>query len=119
MPRVTLTALAALGSYGIVGVNSVDLPMVAADVSDKNQVVATCNQLVFAHNTGGSAYTITISSTNDPFNRTGDIAAYSIGAGEYALFGPFELDGWVQTDGKLYLEAENAAVKLGIINLPG
>lgn len=119
MPRTTLTALAALGPWGAYSVaNSADLPMSAADVGNKNQVAATGNDLVIAHNTGGSPYTITITSIADPRNnRTGDITTYSLGAGEYAAFGPFKGVGWKHTDGYIYFEASNALVKFGIVGL--
>lgn len=120
MPRTTLTAVPAVGPYGSYATaNIADVPMTAADVANKNDVVAVECQLVIAHNTGGSAYTVTFTSTNDPWGRSGSITAYSIGAGEYAVFGPFSLDGWVQSDGRLYFEASNAAVKFGVVNLPG
>lgn len=118
MPRVSLTPKAALGAYGNYGVaNAADLAMAAADASSLNQFVASGNDLVFAHNTGGSDYTVTISSVADPFGRTGDITTYSLGAGEYAVFGPFKLAGWMQSDGKIYLQASNAGVKFGVVAL--
>jgi hypothetical protein len=118
MPRVTLTARAALGALGsLYTANAADLTMTAADATSKELTAHTGKVLVVAQNTGAGARTVTITSTVDGGGRTGDIAAYSIGAGEYAVFGPFDLDGWVQTDGKLYLEAEHAEVKFGVVDL--
>lgn len=121
MARATLTKTTALGKWGDYSVaNSADLTMAAADASNKNQFVATGNDLVVAHNTGGSAYTVTVTSVEDPVTgRTGDVSAYSVGAGEYAVFGPFSMYGWVQSDGFIYLEASNASVKFGVVVLPG
>lgn len=121
MPRTTLTKTTALGAYSAsyATANAADLTMTAADVSNKNQFVCSSSDLVVAHNGGGSAYTVTITSVADPhYARTGDIATYSIGAGEYAVFGPFQRPGWVQTDGYIYLEASNAAVLFGVVALP-
>lgn len=119
-PRITLTKTIALGSYGNYATAGVaDLTMTAADTSDLNQFVANGNDLVIAHNTGASAYTVTITSMPDPFGRTKDIAAYQLEVGDYAVFGPFALTGWVQTDGKIYLQANNAAIKFGVVQLPG
>ena len=118
MARASLTPKTALGSYGNYSVaNSADLAMAAANASDLNQFVASGNDLIFAHNTGSSAYTVTISSVADSYGRTGDITTYSLGAGEYAVFGPFKLTGWMQTDGKIYLAASNAEVKFGVVAL--
>lgn len=117
MARTSLTPKAALGAYGSYAADAADLPMTAADVANMNQFTASGRDLVVAHNTGGSAYTVTITSSPDPYGRSRDIATYSLGAGEYAVFGPFELTGWVQTDGKVYLQASNAAVKFGVVAL--
>ena len=119
MARETLTKTTALGSYGDYSVgNAADVTMTAANVADKNQFTATGDDLIVVHNTGGAPYTFTVTSSADPYGRTKDISAYSIGAGEYAVFGPLELTGWVQSDGKVYCEANNALVKIGVIKLP-
>jgi len=120
MARTTLTKTTALGAYGdYSGASSADLTMTAADTSNQNQFVASSSDLVIAHNTGGSTYTITITSAADPtYGREGDVDTYSLGAGEYAVFGPFRRPGWVQSDGYVYLEASNALVKFGVVTLP-
>lgn len=120
MARATLTKKAALGSKtsAYAAANSADLAMAAANVSDKNQFAASGNDLVFAHNTGASPATITVSSVADPqLGRTGDIDGFSLGAGEYATFGPLSRSGWQQTDGYIYLEASAADVKFGVVQL--
>lgn len=119
MARATLTKKTPLGTLGTgyATANAADLTMAAANASDKEQFVASGKDLVIAHNTGAGARTVTITSSVDSDGRTGDIATYSMGAGEYAVFGPFDLDGWVQTDGKVYLEAEHSEVKFGIVDL--
>ena len=116
MARVTLTKSTAGGPYAAAGVV---LTMTAADASNLNQFVAAGNDLVIAHNTGASTRTITITSSADPYGRTKDITTENILAGEYKVFGPFALTGWVQTDGKVYLAANNAEVKFGVVTLPG
>ncbi len=119
MTKQTHTPLTALGSYGNYSVaNVADLAMTAADVGNKEQVVASGKDLIVAYNTGASAHTITVTSTIDPYNRTGDISAYSLGAGEFAVFGPLATTGWIQTDGKIYFEANHAEIKFGVVRLP-
>jgi hypothetical protein len=115
MARTTLTALKAQGAYGAYAANGADLAMSAADVSNMNQVVATGYDLIVAHNTGASTRTVTITSVADKYGRTGHITSYSLAAGEYAAFGPFELEGWKQSDGYLYFQADHAEVKFGIV----
>ena len=117
MARAALTKTTALGAYGTYSAGAADLTMTAADASEKNSFTCTGNDLVIAHNTGAVERTITISSVADPYNRTGDITAYALGAGEYAVFGPFKVRGWQQSDGKIYLEANHAEVKFGVVAL--
>lgn len=100
--------------------NELDLTMVAADAVNGNSFVCTGREILIAHNTGASARTLTISSVAGDDGRTGDINAYSIGAGEYAYFpqGLTQKRGWIQTSGVINVLANNAEVKLGILRLP-
>ena len=121
MPRATLTKVTAPGNNPVLPItaNAVDLPMTAANAANKEQFVASGKDLIIAFNSGAGARTVTITSVADPKNnRTGDITTYSIGAGEYAVFGPFNREGWMQSDGYIYIEAEHAEVKWGVITLP-
>lgn len=121
MARQVHNKLTAMGSFPALPLTatSADLEMLAADVANKEQVVATGKDLVVAHNTDVGAHTITITSVADGRNkRTGDIATYSLGAGVYAVFGPFEKMGWMQSDGRIYFEANHAGVKFGVVTLP-
>jgi len=119
MARQTLSKLTLGGNFPTISANSADMSMTAADATNKEQILATQKQIVIAHNTGASTRTVTITSVADSrTNRTGDISAYSLGAGEYAAFGPFEREGWMQSDGYIYLEASHAEVKFGVLTLP-
>ncbi len=115
MAKTTLTKTTAPGRYASTGAV---LTMGAADVTNKNQFLAQGSDLVVAHNTGASAHTVTINSANDPYARKGDITAYSLAAGAYAVFGPFLPLGWQNSDGYVYLEADSAEVKFGVVALP-
>lgn len=119
MVRQAHTALAALGtktdSYGA---GDADLTMQAADAANFEEVAHTGKILVIAHNTDGAdPYTVTIESVVDKQGRTGDVTTYSLAADDYAVFGPFTLEGWRQTGGELYFKASNAAIKLGVVAL--
>lgn len=121
MPRITHAAKTLLGAYGDYSVaNSADLTTLAADPANDEQVVLTGRQIVIARNSGAGAHTVTFTSVASPatFGRSGNIAAYSLGAGELAAFGPFELTGWIQTDGRLYFEADDAEVIFSVITIP-
>jgi len=102
---------------GAINYTGTALTMTAADVANLNEFVASGKDLIVAHNTGGSTYTVTVTSAPDPYGRTKDVAAVNITAGAYMVFGPLELTGWQQSDGRIYLQASNAAVKFGVVSL--
>lgn len=95
------------------------LTMSAADTVNLNSVPHTGKEVIIARNSGASPYTVTITSVADPVHgRTGDIAAASLAAGEVAVFGPYPIDGWRQSDARLYFQASNAAVLFTVLRLP-
>ena len=117
MARVTLTPVAVGGKWPTA---PTALAMTAADAPNKEQVAITGREIIIARNTGVGARTITVTSVANPAdNRTQHITAYSIGAGLQVMFGPLAPEGWRQTDGKLYIEAEHAEVLWSVIQIPG
>lgn len=121
MARTSITPQTLVGSYGDYSVaDTADLTFAVttgASGSSGNQFVASGNDILIARNDNAGAQTITFTSINDPYNRTGDIAAYSIGIGEYAVFGAFNVLGWRQTDGKVYFETASADILVAVIQL--
>jgi len=117
--RTDITPVSPKNPNSTISANSADVVSVSADAANGMAVPLTGRELVYARNTGAGARTITITSVADDFGRTGDISAYSLAAGEECLFGPFTTKGWQQSaDGKLYLTAEHAEVKLLVIKIP-
>lgn len=119
MPRTTITAQVPKGPYPTLqpAADALDLVMTAADVANKNQTLLNGNLVLIVQNSGGIAYTITLTSVVDSRNRTGDITAYSLAAGDIAAFWIGQAEGWLQTDGYFYYEASNAAVKFAVLKL--
>ena len=115
MPRVTLTKTTAPGAYSGA---SVAVTMTAADAVNFEQFTCTGRELVIIHNTGAGARTWTATSVDDSYGRSENITTESIAAGAIRVWGPVALEGWVQTNGYVYLQAEHAEVKFGIITLP-
>lgn len=116
MAKTTITKAVAPGSYAAAGVA---VSMAVPDAVDGAQFTANDNDLLIVHNTDASAHTFTITSTADPFGRTKDIATEAIAAGAIRVFGPMKLVGWVQSDGKIYVSANDVSVKFGVVQLPG
>lgn len=121
MPRTQVALSTPIASYPVLPLvaNAADAVQVAADVVNKNQIAfgTAPRLLVLVINTHASlAYTFSVTSAPDTFNRVGDIVTYSVEFGEVV---PLVLPrtGWRQSDGNLYIEGSNAAIKFVAIQL--
>lgn len=112
--RTDLTVQTPVNVNGAISANAADLTETAIDASNGNQFPMSGGEYILVHNTGGSAYTVTLTSAPDSLGRTGDITTYSLAATEIALFGPFQTHGWRQTNGKFYIDGSNASVKVAV-----
>lgn len=113
MPRTALTVTQMGGAYASAGVVATEQ---AADVGNGNYIPLTGGEVVVARNTnsGSTAHTVTFTSVADSEGRTGDITGESIAAGAVHVFGPFQPNGWKQTDGRLYIDANHAEIKFSV-----
>lgn len=122
MARTTLTPKTLPGSYPSLQPSAGSLTVTEAapgTASDGVQVTLVPKKtILMARNTNAGSQTVTITSAADSMGRTGDITTYSIAAGGIAFFGPFETDGWRQSDGNLYAVASHIDVKFVALYLP-
>lgn len=99
------------------------LTWTAADTSNNNMADLTGKEVLLAWNTHASTgYTVTVTSVVDRNGRTGDITSYALAAGEIACIGPIQTEGFQQTGtdkGKIYFQANNAAVKFAVVQFNG
>ena len=113
MARLSLTVQEPPGFWPTLPLtaNAEDITWTAsgADFADGFSFVNTGREILLVRNDNAGAQTITINSVVDPYKRTGDITAYSIGIGEYAWFGPFKPEGWNQAATQLLYGAVSAA----------
>ena len=120
MARQILTKTTVVGPYPALQptANSLDVTLTAADVANKSEFVMSGDDVLIVQNSDPTnPYTFTITSVVDDHNRTGDITAYSLAAGEIGAFKFSKKAGWMQADGKCYIEASNAAIKFAILTL--
>jgi hypothetical protein len=120
MPRTNIAAQSLPGAYPVLPItaNARDVTFVPADVANTNETpLVNDKTTVLCRNVGASPRTITFTSVADTLNRTGDITAYSVGAGEAAIFGPFKTVGWAHT-GVLWIDGAHAELELAILTLP-
>ena len=95
-----------------------DMALTGAASSTGYQYTSTGRELIFVYNSDTTVHTVTIHSVADPYGRSGDITSYSLSSGDHAVFGPFPLTGWKQSDGNVYIDSSSDLVKFSIITLP-
>lgn len=112
MARQTLTKTTVPGPNPSAGAV---VTMTAANTSDKEQYTIADGDVIVVQNTSAdTSYTYTVTSVADPYGRTGDITANAIAAGAIEVL-RVGIEGWKQTNGYVYLEANNTAVKFGVL----
>jgi len=121
MPRTTLTTQSAKGPYPLepVAADSLDLTFTAADITNQNQFSASGRDLVAIRNAHlTTAFTFTLNTAPDTHGRKADITSYALQAGEVVLFFFTEVDGWRQSDGFIYLDANSVSIQYAVVRLP-
>jgi len=122
MAELEITPQTLVGHYPAtpLSANAADITFEAsgADFADGASFPHTGREIILVRNDNVGAQTITIESKADAKNREGDITTYSIGASEYAAFGPFPVDGWRQSDGDMNFAVSAADLYLAVIRLP-
>lgn len=120
MARIAITPQTTIGSAPSLplAADSADFTWTAADQGDGNDTPLTGRELLLARNDNAGAQTVTVHSVPDAYNREGDITTYSMAAGDYAAFGPFDIAGWKQADGKLWFNGSAADVFFAVLRLP-
>lgn len=122
MPRLAVTPKVLPGPYPTLqpGAGTLTVteaaPGVAAD--GISFPIVPGKQVLIARNTNAGAQTVTITSVVDARGRSGDITTYSIAAGGIAAFGPFEYEGWRQSDGSVWAVGSHIDVKFVVLQLP-
>jgi hypothetical protein len=121
MARQLLTKKNTLGPYPATPLvaSSADLVFTPAGATfaDGSSFDMTGDDLLIVHNGNAAPQTVTIDSMVDGMNRKGDISAYSLAAGEYAVFEFTQLPGWAQSNGRLNFAASAADVEFAVVHL--
>ena len=114
MARTDLSPIVAGGPYA----GALDtIVFTAADVANKNAFKLTGRELILVQNTDASARNVTLTSVDDPYGRQETVGPVSVAAGAVRAFWAGALPGWIQSDGKFYLEADNVAVTFAVVRL--
>lgn len=92
-----------------------NLTFTACDATNGNSFVSTGREVLLVQNSGGSAYTFTITSVADPFGRTDtSLTAYSLAASAVAAIQMKYQPGWASS-GVISMTCSNAAVKYAVL----
>lgn len=122
MARTALTNLTLLGSYPTLQPVALSATLTltgnATPADGVSFPMTGGKQVLIVQNTDAGAQTCTIESVPDARKRLGEITAYAMAAGAIAVFGPFEFEGWKQSDGTLYCKGSVAGVKFAMVNVP-
>lgn len=108
------------GPFEAISAGGADFTLAAGTPSDGDTFVCAGRDILICQNTDSGAQTVTVTSVVDEKNRTGDIATYSIGAGEFAIFsiGLTNSQGWKSSAGKVRITVSDAKVKVAVLRLP-
>jgi hypothetical protein len=119
MPRTEVIAQVTLGSTGDYSVaDAADIVFGLLDQPNQNEVTMLPGEKLLLLVTAEFGATLNIDSVNDPFGRQEDVN-YGIGNTEFAMFGPFDREGWKQTNGKLNFGVNSGNVTAAVIRVPG
>jgi hypothetical protein len=115
--QTPLTTIVLVQNNVAVTAGQLTLTLTACDTANGNSFTATGREILLVDNTGGSAYTFTVSSVADNLGRSDtSLTTYSVAAGVITAVQMKFLTGWVQQGGQLvYLACSNAAVKYAVI----
>jgi hypothetical protein len=118
MPRTLLAATAIKKvkgpNPGTVLAGDLTVVPVAADVANGNNFVPAPNDVLHAWNSGAGPFTITLTSAPDERGRLGTITAYSLAVNDIITFNYGDLIGWIQSDGTIWLDSSNVAIKFWV-----
>jgi len=120
MPTTALPIIDVAQPFATFAADAADFVLTAADTANGNHFQCTGREVLIVQNSGASPYTFTATSVPDDKNRSGDISAYSLAAGEFARFGVGLTNekGWKQTSGEIRVSGSNVAIKFAVLRLP-
>jgi hypothetical protein len=119
MAAITIQTIKA--PFAAITAGSADVTWTAGS-TDGDTIACNGRDILLVYNSSAdTVYTCTVTSVANAKGRTGDIASYSLAAGDFAAFGVgLTLSpGWRNSStGLIALDVENAAVKWMVLRLP-
>ena len=97
----------------------VEVTQTVADLDAGNKFAASGDDLVIVYNSGADDHRVTVEAMPDLQGRVVGVDKFSVGAGGVAILGPYDVDGWRQSDGYIYLTGDSDELKFGVVRLGG
>ncbi len=111
--RVTITGvLGNLGANGTFVITVSDVDTYSLDDSVGTGAYTSGGEAVLLH-----AFTLDITTVEDPYGRVADTVGYMIEAGDTHLVARLPITGFRQADGYVYIDAEDAAIEFCVLDL--
>lgn len=96
----------------------VEMTFTVADFTNGNKFSATGREIVVVKNIhAATAKTFTVTSVAIN-GRLGSITAFSVAALKEYVLPFFSIEGWKQSDGFIYIDGEDANIKIQVMTLP-
>lgn len=111
---------AILSPWAAYGAGLADFVWTDGTVTPGVGFVSTGREVVIVKNTNVGAQTVTINAVDDETNRAESITAYSLAAGDYAVFGVSLTNskGWQSASKTIQILVSHADVKVAVLTLP-
>lgn len=114
MARVLIAKSQLVNSYSNAGVV---LTETAADATNFNYFPMVGGEVVLCRNSGAVSRNVTLTPPADRYNRAGT-TVIAVPAGATLVLGPIPTDGWQQSNGQYYLQANHAEVMFAVLTPP-
>lgn len=96
---------------------SVAYTMTAHDTVNENDFLTTGREMLLIESTDAGSQDVVITSAPDSYGRTQDLTV-AVGAGELRAVFFSTRDGWMQSDGAIYLDCTVATIAYAVLRLP-
>jgi len=117
MARTSFTVQVAPGAY-VAPTTLAWTAFTGATATGGNQFVLTGAEIILLRNWSTTTASVLLQSVSDPQGRTGNYNA-GLSTGQVKMFGPINTVGWIQTDGKFYLETTSTDIYAAVVKVPG
>lgn len=115
-----MTVVDILGPFAAIVADAADFTFTPLTLTDGDVFRCTGREILLVYNPSGGALTITITSVDDEYGRAEDITTYSVGAGEWSVFGVglTNQKGWKNASGNIRITGSSADLDAVVLRLP-